>query len=193
LSTEQAEEDPNVNGSAKKSGTDKPKKFNYFQTTIQITGAFAAIIAAAVTLAAFVFSTPHNLNDWFQVTYHRYSVAIKQPQNNAGVGNKIEVRGTAKLPLDWNLVVLVQSPQDQRYYYQGNGSIFVDGQHNWQVMVTIGSSSPGARASELNSDYKVYALIVDEQGQQQVEATLGKQWTASLPHSATMAVIKVHL
>lgn len=64
------------------------------QGVIQTIGAIAAVIAAVVTLSAFVFSTPHDLNNWRQVTFDGYSVTIDKPENNAAVGSAIEVRAS---------------------------------------------------------------------------------------------------
>lgn len=166
------------------------------QNVIKTIGAIAAVIAAVVTLSAFVFSTPHDLNNWRQVTLDGYSVTINNPEDNAAVGNEIEIQGTAHLPLDWNLVVLVQTPQEQKYYIVSNGSVTVGNNGNWHLSgVSIGD--PRLHAQELNADYKIFALLVDEEGQQQLEAVLSKPnpnpWVPSLPHSAAMAIRKVHL
>lgn len=164
------------------------------QNVIQTIGAIAAMVAAIVALFAFVFSTPHELNNWWQVTVHGYSVTINKPNNNAAVGNVIEVQGTAKLPLDWDLVVLVQTPQEEKYYIVSDGSVTVSDSGTWHLSgVHIGDAK--LHALELNADYKIFALLVDEEGQQQVEAALSRPgaWMANLPHSAAMAIRKVHL
>jgi hypothetical protein len=168
------------------------------QNIIQIIGAFAAMIAAAVTLSAYVFSNPHDFNLWRQRTFDGYSVTIDKPGNNAPVGGAIEVRGTAHLPPEWNLVVLVQTPDEQKYYIVSGGAVTVDNNHIWDLKsISIGSTNPKQHAQEvkLNQDYKIVALLVDEEGQLQVETGLSRPgaWMPSLPHNAAMAIRKVHL
>ncbi len=166
------------------------------QSVIQTIGAFGAMIAAVVTLSAYVFSTPHDLSNSWQRTVHRYSVSIEKPENNASVGGTVNIRGTAKLPDDWNLVVLVQTPEELKYYITSGGAVTVDNNHNWHLhRVPFGSTDPKQHVNDLNKDYKIVAMLVDEEGQQQVEAGLSKrgEWMSYLPHNAAMAVRKVHL
>jgi hypothetical protein len=104
------------------------------------------------------------------------------------------VQGTANLPPDWNLVVLVQTPQEQRYYIVSGGAVTVSDNNTWHINgVSIGEAK--LRAQELNVDYKIYALLVDQEGQQQVEAGLARPglWMPSLPESAAMTIRVVHL
>ncbi len=165
-------------------------------TLIQTIGAIAAMVAAVVTLSAYVFSTPHDLNNWWQRNFHRYSVAIQNPENNTAVGSKITIRGTANLPSDWNLVVLIQTPDELKYYIIGGGAVTVYSDHTWHLNnIQIGSPDPKLHVRDLNRDYKILALLVDEEGQQQVEVGLSKPgaWMPNLPHSVAMAIRTVHL
>jgi hypothetical protein len=163
---------------------------------IQTIGAFAAMIAAVVTLSAYVFGTPHYLNNWWQRTIHGYSVTIEQPENNVSVGSAINIKGTANVPPEWNLVVLVQSPDELKYYITSGGAVTVDNNHTWHLDgVSMGSRDPKQHVKDLNKDYKIVALLVDEEGQQQVETGLSRPgaWMPTLPHSVAMTVEKVHL
>jgi hypothetical protein len=166
------------------------------QTLIQTIGAFAAMITAVVASFAFIFSTPHDLNNWWQRTFHGYSVTINNPENNASVGGIIKLRGTANLPLDWNLVVLVQTPDEQKYYIVSGGAVTVDNRNNWHLnSISIGSTNARQHARDLNKDYKIITLLVDEEGQQQIETGLSRPgaWMPNLPHNVAMAIRKVHL
>lgn len=166
------------------------------QASIQIIGAIAAVIAAVITLSAYVFSTPHDLNNWWQRTINGYSVTIEQPENNKSVGSATNIKGTANVPPGWNLVVLVQSPDELKYYISSGGAVTVANDHTWHLNgVGIGSRDPKQHLKDLNKDYKIVALLVDEEGQLQVETGLSRpgQWMPALPHNVAMTIEKVHV
>jgi hypothetical protein len=171
-------------------------KSDKVQSRIQTIGAIAAMIAAAATLLAYFISTPHDLNNWYRRTTHGYFVDIDEPKPNTSVGAKVDIKGRAELPSDWNLVVLVQTPDELRYYVSSGGAATVSDDHTWHLDgVAFGSEDPKQRRDDLNKDYKIVALLVDEEGQQQVQAALLKpeQWMPNLPHHAAKAIRNVHL
>ena len=166
------------------------------QSIIQISGAFAAIIVAIVGLFAYFISSPIDLNNKARVLFGRYSVTIDAPVGDAAVGPLVNIKGKATLPSDWNLVVLVQTPGQLRYYVSSGGAITVtDG--GWTLpKVPFGSTDVKARPAELGKDYKIIALLLDEKGQEQVEAALsrpGDSWLSSVPHNAAQDIVRVHL
>lgn len=167
------------------------------QGALQILGAISAILVAILALFAYVWSTPVDMHNWTRTLFNGYGVEFDSPTDGAVVNSALTVSGTATLPSDWVLVLLVQSPSELRYYVAGDGAIkVVDG--HWQVdEVILGSSDPKQHQADLQHVFKMVAVLLDEQGQRQVEDALTREkdpgWLETLPHSAAKDIRAVTL
>lgn len=167
------------------------------QSIILVIGAFAAMIAAGVSLIAYFFSSPTDFNNMWKRWRRGYSVSITEPTPNAKIdGGKAVIGGTAILPDEWSLIVLLQTPDELKYYIVGGGAVAVREGGRWSVPdVPIGSGNQG----DFHEDYKVVALLVDEKGQEQVQAAMADPkagdapWMANVPHNADKDIVRVHL
>ncbi len=161
--------------------------------------AFAALVAAAVSLIAYVFSTPLDFSNKVRSLTHGYSVSISQPKALENVNHWTDISGTAELDETWSLLVLVQTPDEMKYYFAGPGSVSVTEKGAWRLTkVPFGSQNVRLRPADLGKDYRIIALLIDEEGQRQVQEALAKKppddmWMSSLPHNAGKAVLRVHL
>ncbi|TDW19331.1 hypothetical protein [Kribbella kalugense] len=161
--------------------------------------AIAAMIAAVVSISAYLFSTPQDMRNWATSITHGYKVKITSPRPHANVGRLVDIRGQADLDDEWSLVVLIQAPDELKYYFATTGSVSIDGKGQWSLTkLTFGSADPKARVGDINKDYKIYALLVDSEGQQQVQSALSRkapdnEWMPALPHHAGKDVALVHL
>ncbi|MGH3763632.1 MAG: hypothetical protein ACRDS0_24485 [Pseudonocardiaceae bacterium] len=172
----------------------KPGPLSY---VIQGITAVAAVIAAVATLLP---SFGLELSNMWQSTIQGYSVSITMPDRNAPLGKTANIEGTATLPDEWNLIVLLQTPGELKYYIVGGGAVTVRNDDHWVLPdVPFGSSDSNQRKNDLNKDYKIVAVLADEKGQGQVQAALADPkagdapFMTSIPHNAAKDIVRVHL
>jgi hypothetical protein len=167
------------------------------QAFVQILGAISAILVAVFALFAYVWSTPLDMNNWARCTFAGYSVHIDSPVDGDPVDSIITISGTATIPDDWTLVILVQTPAELRYYIAGNGAIKIV-KNEWQLNdVQLGASDVKLHQEDLQHVFKIVAVVLDAPGQEQVEAALTKKadggWLSVLPHNAARDIRAVTL
>jgi hypothetical protein len=163
--------------------------------------AIAAVGTAFIAVTALVFSTPADFRAAVEIHMHGYSVSIGYPRGG-DVRGGVQIRGRANIPVDWSLIVLVQTPDEFTYYLTSGGAVAINSDHTWTLgYEPLGSSNPQQRKNDINKPYRIYALVLDTQGQQQVQAAIAATIKShapsitltALPHNVLQDIVVVNL
>lgn len=166
----------------------------------------ASLITAGIAFIGLVFATSGDFRNWWRCNVNIdisnnirnavCSIDITEPQNNASIEGLLDIKGTARnIPGDWQLVVLTQSPDELKYYVTSGGAVKVDN-GTWHV---DGARLGSGNSEDVNKDYTIVALLLDGEGQRELQAVLAKPdehgdfWISHLPHSVIGLARKVRL
>jgi hypothetical protein len=167
-----------------------------WKVLLDIVTLIASVITTGILLGAFVFSTPANFNNWLHCSFKQCHLEITEPKPNTAVSTTIDIKGTAEnVPEGWQLVVLTQTPDELKYYITSGGALAIGTDRTWHINQTnLGAGD----AADANKVYRIVALLIDEEGQRQLQAVLAKpdekdHWLASLPRNGAKVIRDVTL